>query len=141
MCLHIKATKSGRKPKPKIAKEDIVVYKRIKRRTNRSLHRDFPYQPGKRYRVAKMELVRSEHDTYIGLTGFHSFKEITGFSSIRPCPPQNAPLGSKLVVFIIPKGTRYYEGTTNGYEDSPGYISQAIRAGDLNAVRKIKGTK
>lgn len=114
MCFRL-LTKN-RYPRPLVAKEDIVVYKRLKKTSKgyKSPYKDFVYNVGyhyyetsslrKRYTGSPMYNFRL-HSFDIN-EGLHSYKDLTTAMYWKNTL-------EKIVKMIIPKGAKYYD---NGSE-------------------------
>lgn len=124
MCLYIdRDIHGGKRPRAKIAKEDIPVCKVIAA-NNESLHRKFKYTRRKTYQLQKSLRVKRLYDDHVIEEGFHAYV----ITAIKKSVITSRP--SKVVRFTIPKGAKYFIG----YGEE--IVSDKIRAGEL---RPLKG--
>jgi hypothetical protein len=102
------ATKNQR---PKIASEDIVCWKALKRRLtkkgygaafNNTIHAPFYYQPGENQPLIILKKIHWLANEYNINEGYHSYME----EEKAKC---NKGRDEKVFKFIIPKGTKYYQ--------------------------------
>lgn len=93
-------------PKIKIAKEDIVCYKTIKHHRNGAVSQVMEYRYYKNKRCPSVKL-RKQETSYCCTTNVY---EITrGYHSYITEDYFDLWNGGPNAIFIIPKGTRYYE--------------------------------
>lgn len=118
MCLYV--TKNA---KIQIAEKDIFVYKEITK-SNRSSFQGFQYHPHTLYtgRTIRIEIYAPRVRA-----GFYSFITLEDAKT-------DPYIGEKIVSFVIPKGTRYIQGTFGDAKINC-YVSEAIRSGSLNRYR------
>ena len=117
MCFHI----SNKNPNEQTAKEDIVVYKVLERKSNKAIYRNFYYQPNRTYRLRKkLELCHSSFISTISNIheGFHSCSTLDKAKEIKSYDWNYR----KIVKFIIPKGAKYYYNQIDQE-----YVSTSIR--------------
>lgn len=87
----------------KTAEEDIIVYKKLINKV--SAHRYFEYKLG------LQERVDINHEFGLVHQGYHSWKNLKDHIDANS-------------IFIIPKGTKYYEGDQHDW--TPGFVSENI---------------
>lgn len=124
MCLYIdRDIHGGKRPRAKIAKQDIPVYKVIGE-DDKSLYQKFKYTRRKTYELEKSLRVEPFCDDYVIEEGFHAYV----IAAIKKSVIISRP--SKIVRFTIPKGAKYFIG----YGEE--IVSDKIRSGEL---RPLKG--
>jgi hypothetical protein len=113
MCLTFKTNVGVKKlslpTEAKVAKKNIICYKQLFR-TDISLHMDFKYEKGKLNKPVNISINECNEIE----EGYHSFVERKDMFS----DPVNR-------IFVIPKGSIYYEGFDNGYPEHV-YVSETI---------------
>lgn len=104
----------------KVAEENIFCWKRLKRSSGKSYLRNYVYKPGiLQPRVIIQPLYGRYSRGGTIEAGYHSWVEL------QPKSRSGYPYSFKaLYLFVIPKGTVYYEGSENG--DAKGYASESI---------------
>lgn len=103
------------------AKEDIVVYKILKQKTNESPYYIFKYEAGTLYRL------RRALNVWFGMvyTGYHAYLDRdTAFF-------RKTINKTKVVKMIIPKGAKFCVGTRGDV------VSTSLRSGNLKALKNI----
>lgn len=136
-------------PLPLIAEDDIPVYKIICK-GNKSMHQGFQYRPNATFRLRKrlrpkdtmssqekLEHIKRELQYWgTAISGDKEWKSFfyKGFHSWDAIIPEAVKLSQefKLVHFVIPKGARYYKGTSGDI------VSTSLHA---NSLKKIKVDK
>ena len=121
MCLLIN---SATKPQPKIAEEDIIVYKLICKSENGkffTLFRDYEVVLGETYenfvetpyKIRSSDTTNDASNWYRIDIGFHSFvnEADAKFYRYSACGILHIARYIKIVKCIIPKGSTYYEGS------------------------------
>lgn len=130
MCLYIDKDIHGyKKPRARTAKEDIPVYKIIKK-SNKSLHRGFKYTRRKDYEHEKLKHFLYDND-YIVEYGFHAYTSLERASEAWEGLLFWDRIDTKIVRFTIPAGAEYFMG-----EDGE-VVSGKIRSGELRPLKWI----
>ncbi len=84
--------------KLQVAKENIVVYKRV-HFTNVSAYRSFKYKVDRLYKVPKIQKDKKNRVE----VGFHAYRNLGAAM-------QTIHIDEKIVIGIVPKGSKYYLG-------------------------------
>lgn len=123
MCL----TVFGKRVRYKKAKSDIVVYKILVKKTNLSPYRDFQYLPNTEYSSVKLRATHhsawNDDDEWEIEEGLHAYTTLVRARFMLD-------YNEKVVLFVIPKGTRYVIG-----EDWE-IVAERMITGDLKGIKK-----
>lgn len=123
MCLYVKRTRFQRILNflvfPKIAKEDIIVYKIYQLSKNgryMSIHQESYHDKGTQFKVR------------LGITfNYWDFEVHEGYHSFIDKPSQeDLYYGYCIVRCIIPKGAKYFKGGINSTYITNGYVSDSL---------------
>lgn len=127
MCFTLEK-KGKRVPLPKIAKQDIICYKTVriaggkKANTIQSLVQDFTYELGKKV-TAKFGIFNPKDNSAASIDeGLHSY-----INEGDARPGRSVSRTTKVMVCVIPKGSKYYQNDGTGQYCSNRLIPVTLR--------------